>query len=195
VRLLFSPRAVSSVIANVLLVAIVVILAATISVFALGFTEETTGSGPVVGQSSGELALQQGFSGGIVQISHIAGDPVAVSNIEIGVQAECDGGKKQGRIVNLPAEDGNDIDEDDDGRSQIEGDDIFSEKSLNTIADNVDIADGGALLDNEQYTAGETIVFRIPDVDCTLSPGAEITVRVAHTPTNSVVIKETLTAA
>jgi FlaG/FlaF family flagellin (archaellin) len=52
---LWSSRAVSSVIGNILLVATVVILAATISVFALGFTEETTDAGPVVGQSSGEL--------------------------------------------------------------------------------------------------------------------------------------------
>lgn len=116
------------------MVAIVVILAATISVFALGFTDDTNQPGPIVGQSSGELlAFEGGSDEQIVRITHIAGDSITVSNIEISVRAECKDGTKQGRIVNLPAEDGNDIDENDDGQSQIEGENIFSQSSLKLL--------------------------------------------------------------
>jgi FlaG/FlaF family flagellin (archaellin) len=50
------------------MVAIVVILAATISVLALGFTDEANQPGPIVGQSSGELVTQDGNDGGKVNI-------------------------------------------------------------------------------------------------------------------------------
>lgn len=51
------------------MVAIMVILAATISVFALVFTDDANQSDPVVGQSSGELVPQDGFDRGIVHIN------------------------------------------------------------------------------------------------------------------------------
>ena len=180
-----------------MMVAIVVILAATVSVFSLGFADDITRPGPLVGQSSGELlAFQDGSDEQIVRITHIAGDSITVSNIEISVRAECKDGMKQGRIVNLPAEDGNDIDENDDGLSQIEGDNIFSGRSLKTIDNNVDgVSNGGALLHGDgQYAAGESIIFRISKGDCEIATGGQVTVRIVHTPTNSVVIKETLTA-
>jgi FlaG/FlaF family flagellin (archaellin) len=179
------------------MVAIVVILAATISVFALGFTDEANQPGPVVGQSSGELlAFEDDSDEQIVRITHIAGDSITVSDIEIPVRAECKDGTKQGRIVNLPAEDGNDIDENDDGQSQIEGENIFSQSSLTTIDNKVDgVSDGGALLHGDgQYTAGESIIFRISKGDCEIATNGQVTVRIVHTPTNSVVIKQTLTA-
>lgn len=121
-----SSRAVSSVVATVLMVAVVVTLSATVSGFAFGVTDDIEQPGPNVGQSSGELlAFEDDSDEQIVRITHIAGDSITVSNIEISVRAECKDGTKQGRIVNLPAEDGNDIDENDDGQSQIEGENIF----------------------------------------------------------------------
>jgi FlaG/FlaF family flagellin (archaellin) len=63
------------------MVAIVVILAATLSVFALGFTDEATQPGPIVGQSSGDLVPQDGSDDGIVRINHVAGDTVQVTNM------------------------------------------------------------------------------------------------------------------
>jgi FlaG/FlaF family flagellin (archaellin) len=44
------------------------------------------------------------------------------------------------------------------------------------------------------FTAGTSFEFRLTGGDCAINSGDEVVVRVVHTPTNSVVIKETLTA-
>ena len=166
------------------MVAIVVILAATISVFALGFTDETNQPGPIVGQSSGELVPQDGSDDGIVRINHVAGDTIQVSNMEAVVDAS-DACGKQGRLVNLPVpSSGNDIDQ-----SNIEGDDIFDQRAYG-----FDAVPGPNAIHRSEYVAGEQIAFRITGGPCSINRGDEITVRVVHTPTNSVAIKETLTA-
>jgi FlaG/FlaF family flagellin (archaellin) len=160
------------------MVAIVVILAATISVFALGFTDEANQSGPVVGQSSGELVRDiSGSNDQIVRLTHVAGDNLDVSTLEIAVDAS-DACGKQSRIVNLPT---NTL-----GSANYNGDDIFSYFS----------PDGGELDTSADgtWSAGETATFRLASTECELNSGETITVRVVHTPTNSVVIKETLTA-
>ena len=174
-------RAVSPVISVVLMVAVVVVLAATTSVFVLGLGESVSDPSPTVAQSSGEFAPQDGFDGGIVNITHQAGDTVSTSALEIAVTAECEGGQKRGRLVDLPATSGNAISDD-----QIEGANIFDQLSLNRYG-------GGALLDSE-YSAGETILFRIPKSKCELTSGSEVTVRVVHTPTEGVIIDRALTA-
>lgn len=184
-------RGVSPVIGVILMVALVVILAAVISTFSLGFVDELRNPGPTIAQSSGEFIPQDGNGGGIVLLTHEAGDRVRVEEIEIAVRAECTGGTKQGRILNLPAGAGNAIQASD---GQIEGDNIFDERSLNTIDNAVSqVNDGGALL-KTRYTAGETMLFRIPKNKCKLTPGSETTVRVIHIPSQSVLIKKQLTA-
>ncbi|SEN47660.1 flagellin (archaellin), FlaG/FlaF family [Halorientalis persicus] len=176
-----SSRAVTPVVSNVLLVATVVVLAATISVLALGFTEETTETGPVVGESSGNLVTQEGYDGGIVRLNHIAGDTLTVSNLEIVVDAQdaCD---KTGRLVNLPASGGDPV----PTSKFVRGDDVF-DNSYNSVGGPIGEARG-------EWEAGETATFRLAKSECQLDNGDEIIVRVVHTPTNSVVIKETLTA-
>jgi len=179
-----SSRAVSPVIANILMVAIVVILATTISVFALGFTDGVNQSAPIVGQSSGELVPQDGDNDGIIRITHVAGDTVQVSNMEVVVDAS-DACGKQGRLVNLPAPPGgNNIDQ-----SNIEGDDIFDQRGYGW-----DAVPGPNAIHRSEYVPGEQIAFRITGGPCSINQGDEITVRVVHTPTNSVVITEMLTA-
>jgi len=182
---------VSSALATILLVAVVVILAATLSVFALDFLSGLDEPAPAIAESSGEFLPQDGFEGGVVQLTHLAGDSVPVSDIEISVRAGCDSGTRQGRMVNLPAGAGNDISAAD---GQIEGDNIFDERSLNSIDNAVDgISNGGALLHNDEYTAGETTIFRIPASKCTLTAGSEISVRVVHAPSQAVIINQDLT--
>jgi len=182
-------RAVSSVISTILLVAVVVVLAAVVSVFALDFGAAVDETAPVVSQSSGEFVPQERFNGGVVLITHVAGETVAVSSLEISVRAECDGGRRQGRIVNLPAVPGNKINSD-----NIEGDDIFDGQALRTIDNNVDeVDDGGALL-TDQYAAGDIIMFRLAGGECQLSDGSEVSVRIVHTPSEAVIIEQDLTA-
>ena len=176
-----SSRAATPVIANILLVAIVVILAATISVLALGFTDEANQPGPIVGQSSGELVTQDGNEGGKVSITHIAGDTLSASNLKIAVNAQ-EACEKSGRLVNLPASGGDPV----PTSEYVRGDDVF-DNSYNSVGGPIGQAGG-------QWQAGETATFRIAKTECRLNAGDEITVSVVHTPTNSVVIKETLTA-
>jgi flagellin-like protein len=184
-------RGASSVIGVILMVALVVILAAVISTFSFGFVDSLREPAPNIAKSSGAFVPQDGNDGGIVLLTHEAGDSVRIEHLEIAVQAECNGGAKQGRIVNLPAGAGNAIRASD---GQIEGDNIFDERSLNTI-DNVvpQVNNGGALL-KTQYTAGSTILFRIPKNKCELTSGSEVTVRIIHTPSQSVIIEKRLTA-
>ncbi|WP_338739643.1 type IV pilin [Haloplanus salilacus] len=173
-----SSRAVSPVIASVLLVAVVVILAATISVFVLGVADETNQPGPMVGQSTGELVYNRpGSNDQIVRITHVAGDRLDVTNLEIAVDAT-DACGKRSRIVNLPTTTL--------GSANYNGDDIFDYYS----------PDGGQLDTSADGTwrAGETATFRLASTECELGDGDSVTVRVVHTPTESVVIKETLTA-
>lgn len=176
-----SSRAVSSVIGNILMVAIVVILATTVSAFSLGFVDETKqAAAPVVGQSSGELVTQDGDDGGKISITHIAGDTLSASRLEIAVNAQEACGKS-GRLVNLPAS-GDDLRPTSD---YVRGDDIF-DNSYNSVSGPIGEAGG-------QWQAGETITFRLASSECELNSGESVTVRVVHTPTNSVVIEQTLT--
>jgi len=192
-RLFRSSRGVSPVISNILMVAIVVVLAATVSVFAFGFAQETTQPGPIVGQSSGELASDSsGSDDQIVRITHVAGDPIDVSNMEIVVRA-CG---QRARIVNLPApttrttstptylpfDSGNF----EGNRNLLSPGQAFGRQSW----------DAGVLHEDTSntFTAGSSFEFRIKNGACRLDAGDQVVVQVVHTPTNSVPIKKTLTA-
>ncbi|MFT4930966.1 MAG: flagellin-like protein [Natronomonas sp.] len=181
VTLFSSSKAVSSVISTVLMVALVVILAATVSVFVLDLTGEGNQPAPIVKQSSGELIVQDNSSGGKINLTHVAGDSLTASNLEIVVNAEDPCGKS-GRLVNLPAP-GNDLRP---TSEYVRGDDIF-DNSWNSVDGPIGEADA-------KWEAGETATFRLASSECQLDSGDTIIVRVVHTPTNSIIIEETLTA-
>jgi len=96
-------RAVSPVISTILMVAIVVILSATISVFVLGLGEDIQNPSPVVGQSTGNIDPNSGGNGGIITVTHIAGDSVEIKNVQIIIDAT-DACNAKARVVNLPAD-------------------------------------------------------------------------------------------
>lgn len=184
-------RGASPVVSVILVVALVVVLAGAVSAFAFGFTDNLREPAPAIAESTGAFTPQDGTGGGIVLLTHEGGETVQVANVEIVTLAECRGGTKQGRIVNLPAGDGNAIRVSD---GQITGQNIFDERSLNSIDNAVSqVNDGGALL-SSQYAAGDTILFRIPENKCELTSGSEVTLRVVHTPSQAVIIKKQLTA-
>lgn len=179
-----NTRGVTSTVAVVLLVAVTVIVAATVSATVLGLGSELREPGPTVGESSGQLiADAPGSSDQTVRITHEAGDPIPVAEIEIVVQA-CG---EQGRLVNLPAADG-------DPRptvDYVEGDDVF-DNSFNAVSG--PIGEDGRTVDG-QWTAGETATFRIANGACSLDAGDTAVVRIVHEPSGSVVIAERLTAS
>jgi FlaG/FlaF family flagellin (archaellin) len=172
------------VIGNVLLIAIVVVLAATASAYLFGATDGSPDPAPTVAQSTGEFVPQDGNDGGVVRITHRGGDTLRVANLEIVVDTSEACGKR-GRLVELPVDGdgGNSI-----APSNIEGDDIFDERPPYL---------GGpkrSALHQTTYSSAEEIRFRIPKNDCPIDGGEHVTVRVVHTPTNAVVIKRTLIA-
>lgn len=189
-------RAVSPVISTILVVAIVIVLAATISVFVLGFGENVRDPPPNIAQSNGEFIEQDGYSGGIVRVTHVAGDTVEIENIEILVDVSGRDCTAQDRIVNLPAT--NDIP---DGQAFTD-DNFESNKTIISKG-----FPGGNLFGNEQQwsaaalhtdtgdtmSAGQYFEFRIKGTSCPLSQGDQVTVRVVHLPTNSILIDEELT--
>lgn len=180
-----TSRAAAPVVGNVLLVAVVVVVAATVSVLALGYAEETTRPGPVVAESSGSLEPNDGGSDtGIVTLRHVAGDPVRTSEMVVRVDAT-DACGKRGRLVDLPVDGagGNAI-----ADSNIDGDDVFDERPPYLGGPRL------SALHEPRYAAGEELRFRIPDTDCPIRAGDRVTVRVVHTPTNSLVTERTLVA-
>ena len=179
-----SARGVTSTVAVVLLVAVTVIVAATVSATVLGLGSELREPGPTVGESSGRLVADAGGSSDqIVRLTHEAGDPVPVGEIEVVVRIPvCDA---EGRLVNLPAE-GGDLDDKYD-----EGDDVF-DNSANSVSG--PIGEDGRTVDGE-WTAGETAEFRIAKGECDIGAGDTVVVRVVHEPSGSVVMKQRLTAS
>jgi flagellin-like protein len=181
-----SPRAVASVLSTVLLVAVVVVLAATVSVFAFDIGAGVDGEAPVVSQSSGTLSADvAGSNDQIVRLTHQAGDTLDVSNLEIAVDASTACGMS-GRLVNLPAPGG----DPQPTTEYVRGDDLF-DNSANSVSG--PIGEDGVTVDG-RWSAGETATFRIANGACSLSPGDAITVRVVHTPSGAVLIEKTLTA-
>lgn len=72
-------RAATPVVSTILIVAIVIILAATVSVFFLGVTEDINEPAPNVADTTGEFEVGSADSDNqVVQITHIAVDNVNV---------------------------------------------------------------------------------------------------------------------
>lgn len=176
-----NQRGVSEVISVILLVAIVVILAATVSVFALGFSEEVDNSAPNVAETTGEFVPGAASDEQIVRVTHVAGDSVAVENIEIIVRASGPGVDAEARLINLPTDSffSNAID-----ASNVQGDDIIG--TSNRPPNQVIIP-----ADPNTWTAGRTIQFRVKtggaDFRDGASPDADrLKITVVHTPSDSI---------
>lgn len=185
---MMDEQAASSLIGVVLMIAVVVVLGGVVAGFGLGYAEKLTDPAPNVAESSGEITVQDGFDGGIVRIEHQAGDTVAVSDIEIAVDASRSCGE-QARIINLPAERNSPtfIPFSDD--NLLRGDDSFISKGSSQQE-----WDAGALhIDNGgSFSAGTFFEFRIASSECSLSPGDRVDVRVLYTPSDLIIIEENL---
>lgn len=185
-ELIADDRAVSPVIGVILMVAITVVLAALVGALALGLGDETGQSGPTISVSTEplEAAVMGSSQDQVVAMTHENGDPVEAASLEIVVVLEETGART--RLVDLPVT-SNQIDS-----SNIEGDDILS---MGSDATRGAISDGTPDTDGE-WSAGETIRFRVKKSDdgYDIAPGDKVTVRIVHTPTGVVVVKETLVA-
>jgi len=183
-------RAVTPVISTILVVAIVVILAATVSVAFLGITENLTEPAPLIADTSGEFVPEdiQNDTDRVVRITHVAGDSIDVEDIEIIVRASGPGDNlpAEVRLVNLPA----------DGFSGICPTDRIQLRNLQGdkliergCAPNQVIVDS----DSNIWSSGRTIQFEIrserADFSTTGGPNEanKLEVIIVYTPSNAIV--------
>ena len=186
-------RAVSPIISVILMVAITIILAATISTLVLGFTDDLNEPAPNVAETTGEFTVAEGVAGDeqTVQITHVAGDSVDVEEIEIVVRASGSSLNTEARLFNLPS------------------DGIFTRSiDSSNIQGNKNLIDKGpekarliVVEDSNEWSAGETIEFRVavgeadfrePPVGS--NPNADkLEVTIVHTPSNAIIFEKTFT--
>ena len=184
-------RGVTPVISTILMVAIVIILAATVSVYFLGVTEDINEPAPNVADTTGELEVADGTAGSkqVVKITHIAGEDVAVEEIEIVVRASGPTLDTEARLVDLPT--------DSFFSTAIDSSNIQGDKSLideGSSAPNQVIVPA----DPNTWKSGDTIQFRIATGGADFregeTPDADtLEVIIIHTPSNSIISEHTFT--
>jgi flagellin-like protein len=170
-------RAVTPVISTILMVAIVIVLAATVSVFFLGVTEGINEPAPVVGQTSGEF--EPGADAQRVRVTHIAGESIPAEELEVVVRASGPDVDAEARLVNLP-----EFDEEKD-----------PENIISSFNDEIESNDPNT------WGVGDTIQFEInvggadfrePPVDSS-NDADKLTVLIVHTPSEAVIVRKTFT--
>ena len=179
-----SSRGASPVVVLILLVAVaVVVLGGLYSLTAIDFGPGGNDSTPVVSAAEGRLQVGDSYS--TVELTHQEGDTLTVSDLELTVSAQAACGKS-GRLVNLPAPDGDPS----PASEYVRGDNIFD-----TADDSVTgpIGEDNTSVDGT-WSPGETATFRIDSEACTLDPSDEIIVRLRHGPTDAVLTQQRLTA-
>ena len=175
-------RAVTPVISTVLVVAIVVILAATVSVAFLGITENLTEPAPIIADTTGE------FDAGntqIVRITHVAGDSIGVENIEINIRVFDPEQKllNEVRLINLPADSPTFCPDGVFAPKNFQGDPRLISQSC---APNQVLTSA----DSNTWSPGRTIQFQIRSqrADFSAGGGADtLEVIIVHTPSNAII--------
>lgn len=187
-------RGVSSVIAVILMVAVVIIFSTTISVFVLGFTVDLNEPAPNVAETTGEFTTADGKAGDeqTVRITHIAGDSVDVEELEIIVRASGPTLDTEARLVDLPS----------DGYFSRSIDDSNIQGNEGLIDSGFEKARIVVVEDSNVWSAGKTIEFRVGVGEAdfreppkSYNPAADkLEVIIVHTPSNAILFDQTFTA-
>jgi len=140
-------RGVSPVISVILMVAIVVILVTTASVFIFDSSGGLNEPAPFVADTTGEFVIDNSQAGDnqIVQVTHRGGDGVAVDEIEIIVRASGPSLDTDARLVDLPADDT-----------------TIDNKNIEGNVDLIDTSDAVQIIqedDSNVWSAGDTITL------------------------------------
>jgi flagellin-like protein len=179
-------RAVTPVISTILMVAIVVVLAATASVFFLDVAGSITEPAPTVGDTTSVFEAGGDLDQQVVSITYIAGEDVTLSELEMIVRASGDHmDNTQVRLVNLPP--------------SLSTFDANSYEGNGNLASGYGVSDGVLFDDSTTWTAGKNIKFRIPvgAADFRTPPnntGPEadkLEVVIVHTPSRAIISETT----
>lgn len=182
-------RAVTPVVSTILIVVISIILAATVSAFTLGVTEDLNEPAPNVADTTGEF--NPGASNQIVRLTHIAGDSIKVENIEIIVRASGPGVNEEVRLVNLPG----------DGFFSGSLEDSNIDGNDNLISQSFESTEIIVVDDTNVWSSGRTIKF---EINANNGPGSadfrenpigpdadKLEVVIVHKPSNSILSEHT----
>lgn len=190
-------RGASSVISVILMVAVVAILAATVSVFVFDFGERINQPAPNVADTTGEFVIDDPDpdNNQLVRITHLGGDSVAVEKIEVVIRVSGPDVDTEARLINLPAE-RSDLDQ-----VNIEGDASIIDKSFGKSGpshpNQVIVEDFPT--DNNIWNAGETIQFRVNTgaADFSKPPSYDnadkLKIIIIHTPSNAIISEHIFT--
>ncbi len=188
-----ADRGASSVIGVILMVAVVVILAAIVSVAAFGFMRNINEPAPNVADTAGEFEAGADSDEQNVRITHLGGEPVPVEDIEIIVRATGPGSElpTEARLVDLPA-----------GvtRGFPDEQNINGETSLISRGSGVD-NQIWTEEDSNTWSAGDTIQFRVAVGEADFrdppegsNPDADkLEVIIVHTPSGAIISEHTFT--
>jgi len=179
-----SHRGVSPVVGTVLLVALAAVLAT--GLLAAGTAMESLDDPPPSAVLAGEDVTAAcagcGSTDQVVRVRHRAGDPIAMADVALVVSVP--GRDVRGRLVDLPLATNCLRD------THVDGTDLFDGRcgrvsgaltAVGTDADGV-------------WRAGEHVAVRLRKGAVRLDPGADVVVRVVHTPSGTVVARQRLTA-
>jgi len=184
-------RAVTPVISTILMVALAVILAATVSVAFFDITENINEPAPIVGDTTGDFVVDAPTPSDnqFVRITHIAGESVRVEEIEIVVRASGLGTRlpKETRLIALPAS-GSSL-----NNENVRGDLVTQGSGDDQIVD----GDPGVT-----WSPGDTIQFRINtgaadfriDEINTDAKANTLDVSIVHTPYGEIISQSTFTS-
>ncbi|TSD13477.1 type IV pilin [Haloglomus irregulare] len=192
-------RAVTPVISTILLVAIVVILAAVISVPSFGVAADLREPAPNVADTTGEFVVGSDVDEQVVRITHVAGDDVDISNVEIIIRISGPDVNTEARLVDLPGDGSFD--------RTLADKNVKKEDNINLInqvgpafgqayeGDQVIVVD-----DDNTWSAGDTIQFSLngdaANFDESPDPGVDadtLEITIVHTPSNSILAEHTFT--
>ena len=163
-------RGVSSVVATVLLIAVVLVIAVAAGNFALQFADSTQEPAPQVHASMTPIEASNGY----LNVTKNGGDELRVSELEIQIRNVSGGGTV--RLVNLPATGGS-----------LNGTTLEGDSGMVTNASGVIVSPDG----NVEWTAGDEIGVELPNVDA----GDRLVVRIIHPETDSIVWEATVTVS
>jgi flagellin-like protein len=170
-------RGVTPAIGVILTVAIVVVLATVVGASVLAYTDAFEEPAPRIGQSSAQLVPNvAGSTDQTIEMTHIAGDEVEVQNLDVVIDAQAACGKTT-RLV-------------DPTTTNIDPDDLDGPNFLDDYGLEGEFGTGS----NEVWSPSETVEVRINNGGCDIASGEQVTVRVVHTPSETVIIGKTLTA-
>ncbi|WP_256299981.1 type IV pilin [Haloarchaeobius salinus] len=162
-------RGVSSVVATVLLIAVVLVVAVAAANFALSFADSTQEPAPQVHASMDPIEAGDGY----LNITKNGGDELRMSELEIQIRNASGGGTV--RLVDLPAS----------GPlqpSNFEGDAGMVDNGSGVIVNSPA---------NVEWTAGDEIGVQLPNA----KSGDRIVVRIIHPETDSIVWEDTVTVS